>query len=157
MPELTVKPQFSLSLIRKTIPELDLFGFFLFVPAAVMLLLALQFGGNMFAWNSATIIGLFCGAGAMAIVFILWERHMGEGAMIPGSIVTHRVLYSSAFQGSFLMGTVYAASAYLPIYFQAVKGDGPTISGVNLLPGILTQLFAVVFTGFLGMQYRSEE
>ena len=74
VPENMKKDPFSLQLIRKVIPELDLTGFVLFVPPAVMLLLALQYGsGNTFAWNSATIIGLFVGAAVSAVIFIFYS------------------------------------------------------------------------------------
>jgi MFS family permease len=44
-------------------------------------------------------------------------------------------------------GTV--ANYYLPIYFQAVKGATPTMSGVYMLPSILAQLFTAVLAGRL--------
>jgi hypothetical protein len=37
----------------------------------------------------------------------------------------------------------------MPIYFQAVDGATPTMSGVYLLPSILGQLFAAVIAGRL--------
>ncbi|KAI1844483.1 hypothetical protein JX265_010022 [Neoarthrinium moseri] len=149
IPELTHKPRFTLSLVREVVPELDLIGFLLFVPASLMFLLALQFGGNDYPWSSSVIIGLFCGAGVAAIVFILWERRVGDKAMIPGSIIKHKIAISSALQGMFLLGTVFVASYYFPIYFQAVKGVGPTLSGVYLLPSIFSQLLFVVASGWL--------
>ncbi|KAI4942276.1 hypothetical protein J4E91_010250 [Alternaria rosae] len=123
IPERTKKPRITLSLVRKIIPDLDLLGFALFVPPSVMLLLALQLGsGGKYAWNSSIIIGLFCGAGVCAILFILWERRMGDQAMLP-------------------------ASVWMPTYFQAVKGNGPTDSGVHILPSILSQLLVVIASG----------
>lgn len=100
IPDLTAKPPMSLALIRRVIPELDLIGFALFAPASVMFLAALEFGGNEFPWNSSVIIGLFCGAGATAIIFVVWEYRMGDRAMIPGSIVKQQTAISSATQVS---------------------------------------------------------
>ncbi|EFQ95880.1 hypothetical protein PTT_04429 [Pyrenophora teres f. teres 0-1] len=39
------------------------------------------------------------------------------------------------------------ASNWLPTYFQAVKGNGPTASGVYVLPSIISQILLVVVTG----------
>jgi hypothetical protein len=39
----------------------------------------------------------------------------------------------------------------LPTYFQAIKGDGPTISGVHLLPSILSQVLFVITSRALSM------
>ncbi|KAF1846818.1 MFS general substrate transporter [Cucurbitaria berberidis CBS 394.84] len=139
---------FSMSLVLGLLPELDLLGFALFVPSAVMLLLALQFGsGNTYPWNSATIIGLFCGAGGSTVIFILWERKMGDKAMIPGAILRQPVVWSSCIFGSCIMCCTLVASNWIPTYFQAVKGEGPTMSGVYILPSILSSLLFVVASG----------
>lgn len=135
--------------------KLDLIGFALFAPAAIMFLLALQYGGNEFAWNSATVIGLFCGAGATFIVFLLWEYRTGDGAMIPFSIVAKRTVWSSCLVILFLMSMTFVASHYLPIYFQAVKGESPLVSGVDLLPSILSQLLFAVLSGALGKFFNA--
>ncbi|KAI8942352.1 hypothetical protein NX059_000428 [Plenodomus lindquistii] len=152
------KEPFSIALIRKVVPELDLIGFAFFVPAALMFLLALQFGsGNTYAWNSGTIIGLFCAAGIMAIVFVLWETRVGDKAMIPGGLLRQRVVWSSCIHGACVTVGAMVASNWMPTYFQAVRGDGPTMSGVHLLPSILSQLSLVIVSGIavskLGFYY----
>lgn len=149
VPELTPKPQLTLSLVRKTIPELDLIGFTLFAPAAIMALLALYYGGNDYPWDSSVVIGLFVGAGVTAITFALWERRMGDRAMIPPSIVKHRIVWTSVINGAALVASILVAAQYLPIYFQGVRGYGPAMSGVNTLPGILSQLLTVILSGGL--------
>lgn len=155
IPDLTVKPPFSLALVRKVLPELDLFGFALFAPAAVMFLLAIQFGGdNSHSWGSSTVIGLFCGAGVTAILFILWEIRRGDRAMIPGSIVKQRIVWTSTGFSAFLMAGIFTMSYYLPVYFQAVKGVGPTMSGVYLLPSIIVGLIFVLISGAAGMSMK---
>ncbi|KAK6075329.1 MFS multidrug transporter [Seiridium cupressi] len=128
--------------------KLDLVGFALFAPAAVMFLLALQWGGNNYPWNSSVVIGLFVGAGATAILFVLWERHMGERAMLPGSVIKQRIVWSSAVNGMSLMAIIFTAAQYMPIYFQGVRGEGPAMSGVDLLPSILGQLFMAVMSAY---------
>ncbi|KAL3461910.1 major facilitator superfamily domain-containing protein [Aspergillus heterothallicus] len=130
--------------------ELDLVGFALFAPAAIMLLLALQYGGNQFAWDSSEVIGLFVGAAATFVVFVFWERHRGDRAMIPPNIMKKRVVWSSCLFFGFLMSLLYVVTYYLPIYFQAAKGVSPMMSGVYLLPTIIAQLIAAGLSGFLG-------
>ncbi|OAA53473.1 MFS multidrug transporter [Niveomyces insectorum RCEF 264] len=51
----------------------DLGGLVLFAAATVQLLLALQWGGNQYAWSSAVVIGLLAGAGAAAAVWLAWN------------------------------------------------------------------------------------
>jgi hypothetical protein len=100
VPDNAKKEPFSLALVRKSIPQLDLIGFAMFVPPSIMFLLALQFGsGNAYAWDSATIIGLFVGAAVGIIIFIFWERYMGDRAMLPGSIIKRRIVWTSCIYG----------------------------------------------------------
>lgn len=155
VPEITKKEPFSWVLVRKVFPELDLIGFTLFAPAAVMFLMALQFGSNnTYGWDSATIIGLICGAVVMALVFIIWEARMGDRAMIPGGILRQRIVWTSCVFGSVTMCCSVVAGNWLPTYFQAVKGEGPTLSGVHILPSILGALFFVIVTGAASMWYE---
>jgi hypothetical protein len=149
IPEITVKEKFSMALIRKVIPNLDLLGFSLFAPAAIMFLLALQFGSDeTYAWDSSVVIGLFVGAAVTFIVFVFWERHMGIRAMIPGPIVRQRIVWASAAVNLTFFASLMVGSNYLPMYFQAVKGRGPTMSGVDTLPSILfTFVFAICSGG----------
>ncbi|KAH7333047.1 putative MFS multidrug transporter [Rhexocercosporidium sp. MPI-PUGE-AT-0058] len=106
--------------VLKTLPsKLDLIGFALFAPAVVQLLLALQWGGITYAWNGSKIIGLFCGAGATCVTYGLF------------------------------MGQLFTISYYLPIYFQAVKGASPTMSGVYILPIIGCHILVGLSSGVL--------
>jgi hypothetical protein len=148
IPDITVKSTFSIATIRHLLPELDLVGFILFAPAAVMFLLALQLSSE-YHWNSAVIIGLLCGAGVTAILFVLWEMRMGMRAMIPGPILRQRIVLSSVLLGGTLMGTTSVIGNYMPIYFQAVLGATPTLSGVYTLPSVVAQLVLVVLGGAL--------
>lgn len=134
--------------------RLDLFGFVLFAPAAVMFLMALEFGGTKYAWNSATVIGLFVGSAANSVLFLLWEKKQGDEAMIPLGMVAKRVVWTSMLASMFLMGGVLlTGSYYLPIYFQAIRGVSPFLSGVYVLPAILSNTILAVISGVLGQSH----
>lgn len=148
LPDLTVKPPFTWKLFQHTVlHELDLVGFALFAPAAVMLLLALELGGNEYPWTSSVIIGLFCGAGVTTLVFLAWEWRTGEEAMIPLHLIRNRIIWTSSINTACVMASVVVASAYLPTYFQAVRGDEPTMSGVSTLPSILSTILMSIVSG----------
>ncbi|KAF2488702.1 MFS multidrug transporter [Lophium mytilinum] len=149
VPELTAKERFTPSLVRETLPELDLLGFALFAPAAIMFLLALQLGGTSYGWSSSVVVGLFCGAGATAIAFLWWEKHMGDRAMIPFSLAKQCIVWCSALNGAALIVTIFVDGQYIPIYFQSVLGYKPAMSGVNTLPVHLSQMTAILLSGFL--------
>ena len=138
------------SVLQTIWTKLDLIGFALFAPATIQLLLALNYGGNKYAWNSATVIGLFCGAGGTFIVFLIWEHFKGEEAMLPLSMLKQRGVWSSCFFAFFFFATLQLVIYYMPIYFQATKGASPMMSGVDLLPNILSQLVGTLFSGVAG-------
>jgi len=150
IPDRTIKNNTNKPTVLATLSKLDLTGFCIFAPFAVMFLMALQWGGTEYPWNSATIIGLFCGAGGTLVVFAAWEYRAGDGAMIPFSMIRNRVVWSSCLVIGFFFGSLLVFTYYLPIYFQAVKGVSPALSGVYILPGILSQMLMAIVSGVLG-------
>lgn len=144
IPDHLEKPSFR-NAFENAVTEFDLPGFALFAPAAIMFFLALQYGGNEFSWNSSTVIGLFIGAGVTCILWLIWNWHAGDTAMMPVSMIKKRVVWSSCICGTFLAGTIFVTAYYLPIYFQAVRAQTPFDSGVDVLANILAQMaFGVV-------------
>lgn len=150
IPDRIVKNSDKLTL-QETLERLDLIGFMLFAPAAVQVLLALQWGGSRDPWSSATVIGLFCGAAGTFAVFLTWEYRKGDAAMIPLSMIGSKVIATSCLVTFFFFGSMLITSYYLPIYFQAVRDATPTLSGVYMLPAILSQIVLAILSGFLGM------
>lgn len=152
IPEPIEKAQYSLALAQDLLThKLDLIGFFIFAPACIMLLLALQFGANgTHEWSSAAVVGLFVGAGVAAIMFILWEARVGEKAMIPGSLFNNRIILASIANCIGLGACTFVGSLWVPTYFQTVRGASPTQSGVNVLPLILSQILLAIASGAAG-------
>ncbi|KAK8076199.1 major facilitator superfamily domain-containing protein [Apiospora phragmitis] len=148
IPEEEVKPR-PRTLLPRLHHHLDLVGFVLFTPAVLMLLLALQFGGQAYPCNSSQVLGLFCGAGVTAIVWYFWNRHRGDDAMTPHALISRRDVLAAGIYEAFLMSAVYGPVYYLPIYFQAVNGASAMLSAVYLLPMILAQLFVAGAAGGL--------
>lgn len=138
-----------MEVVRQLHRHLDLIGFALFAPAIVMLLLAMQFGGNQFAWHSSQVIGLFVGSGVTFIVWFAWNYRKGDEALLPFPIVRRRRVWMSGVNYSFLTTSVIGAAFFLPIYFQAVKGVTAIMSGVYLLATILPQVVGAVSSGIL--------
>lgn len=152
VPDRRVKSEAQHTVIS-TLASLDIVGFTLFAPAASMFLLALQWGGTVYIWNSATIIGLFIGSAGTLVLFVAWEHRMGDKAMIPPAMVQKRVVWSSCLTLFFFFASLLMTSYYLPIYFQAVRNATPTLSGVYMLPAVLSQMAASIISGILGMSF----
>ncbi|PMD41915.1 efflux pump [Hyaloscypha variabilis F] len=134
---------------RELLSKLDIGGFCLFAPCAIMFLMALEWGGTKYAWNSAKVIGLLCGSAGTFAIFVVWEFRQGDNAMIPYSMLRKKEVWSSCIVIFFFFGGLLTFTYYLPIYFQAVKGVAPSPSGVYILPGILSQMMMAVVSGVL--------
>ena len=73
--------------LSTVVHSLDLPGFVLIAPAAIMFFLALQYGGNKYAWNSFTVTGLLTGAAVIFALFLIWKHRQGDNAMVPLSML----------------------------------------------------------------------
>ena len=149
IPEETIKPK-PWTLLPRIHHHLDLVGFLLFAPAVLQLLLALQFGGQAYPWNSSRVIGLLCGAVATAAVWGFWNRYRGDDAMLPRSMIRRWNVLSSGIYVAFLTSAVYGGVYYLPLYFQAINGASAIMSAVYLLPLIVAQLITAGLSGAAG-------
>ncbi|KAJ4537461.1 hypothetical protein HRR83_002686 [Exophiala dermatitidis] len=127
--------------------ELDLIGFVLFATACVMALLALTWGGNTYRWDSATIIGLFCGAFGTTVVFAAWEVRRGDKAMMPPTVVRNRLVIFGCLTSWCQAGAMFTLTYYLPLWFQVIKNASPLMSGVMILPTAISQSAGAVAAG----------
>lgn len=155
IPDHIAKPHWRLALANGW-SEFDLIGFVLFAPAVLQFFLALQYGGNQYAWSDSRVIGLLCGSGATLIVWLVWNYYRGDEAMVPVSMIKNRFVWVSCVVGTFTSGTVFVTAYYLPLYFQAVLTYSPFKSGVGVLPNILAQMLFTVIAGGMSKS-RSEE
>lgn len=120
------------------IKEFDLLGTAFFIPAIICLLLALQWGGTKYPWGNGRIIALFVLFGILVGIFIAIQFWKGDSATVPPNIIKKRSMWSAAWF-SFCLGSYFLLLIYyLPIWFQAVKGDSAVKSGISNIPMVLT-------------------
>lgn len=155
IPEPTTKPP-PRQVLGTALKSLDLPGFFLISPAAVMFLLALQYGGTVHPWDSSVVIGLLVGAAVTFILFLVWEWHQGDGAMVPFAMIKKRIVWSAAANLFFLLGAILVVEYYLAIYFQTVLDNTPVLSGVHLLPATLGLVLFTMVSGAMSTYLRPQ-
>ena len=126
--------------------QLDPIGFVLIAPATICLLFALQFGGVQYPWNSGRIIALFVLAGVFTAAFVSSQIWL-QGGTIPGKVVSQRSVIAAVFQSVGIGSLLVVYSFYLPIWFQAIKGDSPQTSGLSLLALLLSTVAFVIASG----------
>lgn len=112
-----------------------------------MILLGLEFGGVTKPWDSATVICLIVFGILVAGLFVINEWKFARYPVMPLRLFKH-VSNVAALGVCFCHGFVFiAASYYLPLYFQAVLGATPLLSGVYLLPFALSLSLTSASTG----------
>jgi hypothetical protein len=96
---------------KQQIAEFDLLGSLFFLPAIISLLLALQWGGTTYAWDSPRIIALFVVFGVLIIVFIGLQWWGQDRATVPPRLIKNRNVWGTAWY-SLAIGAAYFVMIY---------------------------------------------
>lgn len=104
--------------VQERVKRLDLIGVSVFIPAIVMILLALQWGGITYPWNSGRIIGLFVGGVVILICFGIYQSRKGDMAMIPPAIITERTVLLASIAALWGMPAMTLLGLWMPEWFQ---------------------------------------
>lgn len=137
--------------------KLDPFGNILWAGATASLLMAISFGGALYAWNSGQVIGLFICTG------ILWIAFIAQQWKVWGTTTETRI-FPAAFLKSLEVSLLFIQTAtstavavvpafLIPIYFQFVRGSTAISAGVHVVPLVLLRSVFVLANGFLMKKY----
>jgi len=111
--------------------KLDLVGAVFLVASVSALIFGLAWGGDTFAWRSATIIGLFVASAVGAVAFVLWELRAPE-PLLPMRLfrgATFRIMIA----GNVVFGLAgMGVLAFFPLLFQVSLGESATRAGLIL-------------------------
>jgi EmrB/QacA subfamily drug resistance transporter len=119
--------------LRRVHHDIDVLGTVVLVLAATSLVLFTSLGGTTYRWASAPIVALGVAGAVLVGVFALVERRARE-PVLPLHLFSIRT-FSVANLVGFIVGfAMFGAITYLPVFFQIVHGESPTISGLQLLP-----------------------
>jgi MFS family permease len=113
--------------------RVDLEGSALMVTGLVALLLGFTWGGANYAWLSWQECGLFAGGAVLLVGFVWYERRAAE-PLLPLDFFRDRS-FSLCVVLSFLMvGMMYGALTFVPLFVQGVLGRSAQSSGLVLAP-----------------------
>ncbi|KAL8949937.1 MAG: hypothetical protein Q9222_004004, partial [Ikaeria aurantiellina] len=128
---------------------IDWLGSITIVGGTVMFLLGLEYGGVSYPWTSATVICLIIFGLFTIFLFFLNEWKLAIYPVMPLRLFKYRSNIA-ALGVCFCHGTVFIAGAYfLPLYFQAVLGASPILSGVYTFPFVITLSFTSAAVGVI--------
>jgi len=139
------KPK-SASLREKNL-QMDPVGMTLVMGAVISYILALHYGGQAYAWDSAQVVGLLVGFVVLSAAFAAWEWCQEDRAMVPFRLARNRVYLVSSVFAFFFSGAYFLIIYYLPIYFQVIDNVSAQMSGVRNLPLILAVTVSMLASG----------
>jgi MFS family permease len=93
--------------------QMDLPGTLFLLSAIVCLLLALQWGGTMYAWRNGVIIALLVLATAFFVTFGMIQYYSGDLATVPGRILSNRNIWGSSIFGSCVVASFFTMLYYV--------------------------------------------
>ncbi|GES57546.1 MFS drug transporter [Aspergillus terreus] len=128
---------------------IDWSGTLLIIGGTVMFLFGLEFGGVSYPWASPTVICLIIFGIVTWVVAMLNEWKVARYPVIPLRLFGnwHNCLVLLiCFCHSFVF---ISGAYYLPLYFQTVLLASPILSGVYVLPNVLSLSVVSAATGFI--------
>ncbi|KAF2758463.1 MFS general substrate transporter [Pseudovirgaria hyperparasitica] len=133
--------------------EIDWLGATLNAGALVSFVMAVSFGGGVYAWSSAQIIALWCVSGVLWILFVLQQAFAitttKVNRIFPVKLIKDYENVIFFMEIAAATTVVYIPLYYIPIFFQFVHNDSPLEAGVRLLPLVAFQVFGVILCGSL--------
>ena len=119
--------------LRRVHHVIDYLGAAVLVFSASFLVLFTSLGGTTYPWGSPTIIALGVAGAVLLIIFVFVERRATE-PVLPLHLFSNRGFSVTSVVGFIVGFAMFGAIVYLPVFFQIVHGESPTISGLRLLP-----------------------
>lgn len=127
--------------------SIDWAGTVLIIGGTIMFLFGMEFGGVNYPWASATVICLIVFGVVVWVLAMLSEWKLAKYPIIPIRLFNdwYNVLILMI---TFCHGFTFIAGAYyLPLYFQTVLLASPIMSGVYVLPMVLSLSFVSAGAG----------
>lgn len=137
--------------LKKRFEEIDFLGTILIAGAYVSGVMAINFGGSVYAWNSGRIIGLFICSG---VLFILFGVQQGlpflttkQRRIFPVEFLSRKIMLLLFAQTASASTSTFLPIYFIPLFFQFVRNDSALEAGVRLLPFVVFLVVMCVANG----------
>ncbi len=128
--------------------RIDWWGAAALTAGLVPLLLALNWGGSVYAWGSGQILGLL-GAAAIALTAFVFRELNASEPILDVTLFTDRS-FSASMTVLFLSGVgMFGSIMFLPTFMQVVLGRSASSSGSLLMPMLIAMIGSSILTGQL--------
>ena len=133
--------------LGKGLQAIDWAGSLAIIGGTTMLLLGLNLGNVSFPWNSATVICTIAFGCILLVAFLAIEAWVPKYPIMPFHILKS-ISNIVCLLTCFLQSMVFISGTYfLPLYFQNVLLVSPLLSGVYLLPFVISLALSAAASG----------
>jgi MFS family permease len=128
--------------------RLDLLGAALMVAAALVLMMALAWGGHRLAWTSPALMAMIAASALLWGAFALRLARAPE-PFIPPAMLGDRVVRAIVVTAFFAIGTVIGLTIMTPLYLGLVLGVNASASSLALIGFVVGTTVGSVIAGRL--------
>ncbi|PVV02672.1 hypothetical protein BB560_002870 [Smittium megazygosporum] len=134
---------------KSKVKRIDFVGITLLLIGLILILLALNFGGVKFAWNSAPTICLLVFGVVIIAAFAYHQYRYPPEPIIPVRMLSIRNFWA-VISAQFCLGfTFYCLIFFLPLFDSVIYDGSASQSGLFLLPFVVSLVVLSVITGIL--------
>lgn len=133
---------------KSRLKRIDFLGAGTLVITLILLLVALNCGGNQVPWNHPLIWTTLPLSGVFLVLFIYIEEKVATEPIIPVRLLLDRTVLSACLTNWFSTMAVFAVLFYAPFYFQ-VQGYSATMAGLRLAPQAVGTAIGSLGSGIL--------
>ncbi|KAJ2081995.1 hypothetical protein H4R24_001911 [Coemansia sp. RSA 988] len=140
---------------KEKLGRIDFAGAFLLLAGLVLFILALNWGGKDYEWNSAAVIVTLVLSVLLLAAFIYVEHKHAREPIITMRMFTSRTLTPALVSQFFLGAGITFTVLYLPVYFTVVFGASSTVAGLYMLPYLIGMMVTGLVMGPLVTRFNT--
>ncbi|CAF9940140.1 MAG: hypothetical protein ALECFALPRED_008438 [Alectoria fallacina] len=133
---LTLVLAFKVSSLADKLRRVDWIGSVLFIGSTTSFLIPITWGGCVIR------VGLMAGSGPT-------DQYVAQEPLIRLDVFKNRTAAASYFETTLHGMILWCILYYMPLYYEAVKGETPVIAGISLFPATFTVAPAAMVTGIV--------
>lgn len=131
------------------IKQFDPMGTALLLPGLVLFVLTLQWAGDGAAWGSTRVVTTLVLGIFLLVAFGASQVWSGDNGTVPPRILGQRSIAAASILSLGFGSALVIVTFYLPIWYQAIKGQSAVSAGIRLLPYFLGTTAFVIGAGVL--------
>jgi EmrB/QacA subfamily drug resistance transporter len=125
---------------------LDIAGAGLLAAATASLMLACVWGGQRYAWGSATIVGLLVAAAVLTLLLAIRTRRAAD-PIVPFELLSSRAVAVASAVLFLTTAALFAINVFVPLFLQTTTGASPTMAGLLMIPAMVGITASTAYAG----------